>query len=136
MLRNRLEFFGAADWITTRPVIAWSAGAMALSERVILFHDRTTYGVGLAEVLDRGLGLLPGVVFLPHAHQRLALEDVENVAILAHRFAPRTTIGLENGAVLHFTGTTIQSVGAPDAALVLGRDGTLVPLLEAHAVAP
>jgi hypothetical protein len=139
VLRNRLAFFGFDRWLADRKVFAWSAGAMALTDRVVLFHDHTAHGVGLAEVLDRGLALVPNVVFLPHARERLALGDVENVAILARRFAPCRAIGLQNGAVL--TGPGLASTGARDAALLLAPDGTLAPLpdsspQEAHALAP
>jgi len=139
VLRNRLAFFGFEQFLPGRVVFAWSAGAMALTERVVLFHDHTAHGVGLAEVLDRGLGLVPGVVFLPHARERLALSDIENVAILARRFAPARAIGLQNGALL--TGPGLTSAGDRDAALLLGADGTLAPLPdsppeEAHALAP
>jgi hypothetical protein len=134
VLRNRLFFFDAAAWIGSRPIIAWSAGAMVLTEQVVLFHDHTSYGVGLAEILDRGLGLLPGVVFLPHARERLALDDVANVAVLSHRFAPRLSVGLQSGATL--ATRPLRSTGQRDAALLLGSDGLVVPLSEAHAVAP
>jgi hypothetical protein len=134
VLRNRLEFFGGIEWVHRKPIIAWSAGAMALSDHVVLFHDHTTYGVGLAEILDRGLGLVPGVVFLPHARERLDLDDAENVAILARRFAPRRAVGLQNGAVL--SGPRLRSSGVHEAALLLATDGSVTPLSEAHAVAP
>ncbi len=133
VLRNRLFFFGFDRWLPGRTILAWSAGAMALSDRVVLFHDHTTYGVGLAEVLDRGLGLVPGVVFLPHARERLDLQDVENVAVLARRFAPAAAVGLQNGAVL--TGPRLESVGVADAAFTLTPDGALSPLVAIHAPA-
>lgn len=144
VLRNRLAFFGFEEWLRDRRVFAWSAGAMALTERVVLFHDHTTYGIGLAEVLDRGLCLVRDVVFLPHARERLTLDDVENVAILAQRFAPAQTIGLQNGALLdcHPDGGSpgFTNAGASGAAMQLGLDGVLTPLpastAEAHAIAP
>ncbi|MES2641611.1 MAG: hypothetical protein V4850_19120 [Myxococcota bacterium] len=137
VLRNRLAFFGFDEWLRNRRVFAWSAGAMALTDRVVLFHDHTTYGVGLAEILDRGLGLVPGVVFLPHARERLALDDVENVAILSKRFGPSIAIGLQNGALLRDVGANgFINSGTPDAAMRLGPDGVLAPLTEAHAAAP
>jgi hypothetical protein len=91
--------------------------------------------VGLAEVLDRGLGLLPGVVFLPHLHQRLDCDNVENIAIFARRFAPRMVVGLENGATLE--GPALANTGARNAAVRLLPDGAIVPFSEeAHALAP
>lgn len=126
VLRNRLAFFGFDQWLQGRRLIAWSGGAMCISERVLLFHDHTNWGVGIAEYLDRGLGLLPGVVFLPHARARLDLEADDNVAILARRLAPRLALGLENGAVLR--GPDLVPTGRPGAALRLREDGRVVPL--------
>ena len=70
------------------PVAAWSAGAMAIAERVVLFHDHPPQGAGNAEVFEAGLGLVRGAVFLPHAATRLALDDVGRVALLARRLPP------------------------------------------------
>lgn len=85
---NRMRLFGLVDLLGDLPVVAWSAGAMALSERVVLFHDSPPQGMGNPEVLDAGLGLAPGVVVLPHARHRLRLADPARVEILARRFAP------------------------------------------------
>lgn len=133
VLRNRLAFFGLGDVLANRRIVAWSAGAMAIADRVVLFHDHTTWGVGLAEVLDRGLGLVPGVVFLPHAHERLALEEKENVLIFARRFAPARCVGLQAGAVLR---PGLVSVGRHEAAFFLATDGSLPSLGGEHASAP
>ena len=64
-------------------VIAWSAGAMALTERVLLFHDRAPHGPAHAEFLDAGLGWIPGCVLLPHARRRLRTDDPARMAELA-----------------------------------------------------
>ena len=40
-------------------VVAWSAGAMALTDRVLLFHDRAANGPSHAEFADVGAGLDP-----------------------------------------------------------------------------
>ena len=53
------------------PVVAWSAGAMALTERVVLYNDRGPQGVQGAEVWDRGAGRVRDVVAMPHARRRL-----------------------------------------------------------------
>jgi hypothetical protein len=94
---------------------------------VLLFHDQTTFGVGIAEMLDHGLGLLPGLVFLPHARERLDLGATRNVAILARRLAPARAIGLQNGAVLE-RGVSPRVEGRADTAFELGIDGVLHPL--------
>ena len=48
------------------PVIAWSAGAMALADRIVLFHDRSPHGPGHPEVYGSGLSVVRDVVLLPH----------------------------------------------------------------------
>ena len=54
------------------PVVGWSAGAMVLTDHIVLYHDKGPAGVQPAEVWDRGLGRVPRVVALPHARWRLA----------------------------------------------------------------
>lgn len=98
VLLNRLALFGLGPVLATRPVIAWSAGAMAVSERVVLFHDRPPHGPGWAEVLEAGLGLARGVVPFPHAKRRLDLENRARVALAARRFAPALCLALDEGA--------------------------------------
>ncbi len=67
-------------------VVAWSAGAMALTERVVLFHDRTPQGLSPSEIYGDGLGLIRDVVLLPHARRRLRIDDPLRMATLALRF--------------------------------------------------
>jgi len=78
-------------------VIAWSAGAMALTDRIVLFHDRAPQGPGHPEVYGSGLSLLRDVVLLPHARARLLLDDTPRMAVLARRFAPARCVPLEAG---------------------------------------
>jgi hypothetical protein len=93
-LLNRLRLFGIDEMIDGHVVFAWTAGAMAISERVVLFHDSPPQGPGAAEVLDRGLGLCPGVVVFPHPETRLRLDDEERVSVLARRFAPALCLAM------------------------------------------
>jgi hypothetical protein len=79
------------------PVIAWSAGAMALTSRVVLFHDHAPQGSQEAEVYDRGLGRVPGVIALPHARRRLRLDDRARCAVLARRFPDHRLLLLDDG---------------------------------------
>src|SRR5438093_12791972 len=67
VLLNRLRLFGVMELAAGRPVLAWSAGAMAVAERIVLFHDSPPQGPGNAELLDPGLALIPSVVPFPHA---------------------------------------------------------------------
>ena len=76
-------------------MIAWSAGAMALTDRIVLFHDRSPQGPGHPEVYGSGLSVLRDVVLLPHARARLLLDDTPRMAVFARRFAPARCVLLE-----------------------------------------
>ena len=101
-------------------VVAWSAGAMALTDEVVLFHDFTPQGVTAAELHDRGLGRLPGIVALPHAKRRLRLDDHERMSVLARRFAEHRLLLLDDGAVVRFPD---GATDLPAGARVLDRTG-------------
>ncbi len=102
VLLNRLKLFDVAGLVGERPVLAWSAGAMVLTQRVILFHDSPPQGPGVAQVLDEGLGLVPNLVALPSPRQRLKLHDHERVSILARRFAPDVCVALDDGTQVSY----------------------------------
>ncbi len=106
VLLNRLRLFDFLGLAGNCPVIAWSAGAMAVSERVVLFHDSPPQGAGNPEVLDAGLGLGRQLVALPHARRRLRLGDPLRVSLFARRFAPSTCAVLEEGARLDWDGAS------------------------------
>jgi cyanophycinase-like exopeptidase len=117
VLFNRLRLFDLGDVLRTRAVVAWSAGAMVLSERIVLFHDDPPQGRGTPEVFGAGLGLCPGYVFLPHARARLRLGDARRVTTLARRFAPLGCVALEAGGGLwcrdgiwHGIGTGVEEL--------------------------
>ncbi len=97
VLINRLRLFRFAELAPSKPIIAWSAGAMALAERIVLFHDSPPQGAGNAEVLDLGLGLYSGLLPLPHARRRLRLDDPFRVDLFARRFAPDVCLVLDDG---------------------------------------
>jgi hypothetical protein len=103
VLLNRLKLFGVAALAGERPVFAWSAGAMACAEVVVLFHDAPPQGQGICQVFDAGLALARGVVPMPSPRQRLRTDDPENVSWLARRFAPAACVGLGDGARVTFT---------------------------------
>jgi hypothetical protein len=102
VLLYRLLLFNLAPLIEKKTLIAWSAGAMALSEHIVLFHDSPPQGQGNPEVLDNGLGQARGVIPFPNAKRRLKLGDPVRVALLARRFAPCTCAALDDGAELHY----------------------------------
>jgi hypothetical protein len=98
VLADVLHLFNVAAALNGgAPVIAWSAGAMALTDRIVLFHDRAPQGPGQPEVYGSGLSLVRDVVLLPHAKARLLLDDAPRLAVLARRFAPARCVPLEAG---------------------------------------
>jgi hypothetical protein len=100
VLADVLHLFNVAAALNGTPVIAWSAGAMALTDRIVLFHDRAPQGPGHPEVWASGLSVVRDVVLLPHARARLLLEDAPRMAVLARRFAPARCVPLEAGTRL------------------------------------
>jgi hypothetical protein len=106
--------------VTAPPVvIAWSAGAMALTDRVLLFHDRAPHGPAHPEFLDAGLGWLPGCVLLPHARRRLRTDDRPRMAELAARVAPAACVVLDDGMRLDVP----EDGTLPPATRVVADDG-------------
>lgn len=100
VLLNRLRLFGLDRLLAQKNIIAWSAGAMALSDKVVLFHDNTPQGSRDAEVFDIGLGIVNRSVFLPDAKHRLRLSDKTRIALFCRRFAPAVCLTLDSGSLL------------------------------------
>ncbi len=105
ILLRRLRLFGVLELLERQPIIAWSAGAMVVSERVVLFHDDPPQGAGSAEVAELGLGACTGIVPLPHADKRLELGDRERVALFVRRFGPDLCAALVPRTRLDWDGT-------------------------------
>lgn len=113
VLLNRLRLFGLDELLAGKTIVAWSAGAMALTKLVVLFHDRTPLGNRDAEILEVGLGFVPGVVVLPNATHRLRLNDRVRVGLFSRRFAPAKCLTLDSGAMLqHRDGKLVAVDGA------------------------
>lgn len=93
-LINRLALFDIGPLAGRKVVFAWSGGAMAVSDRVVLFHDDPPQGPGVSEILDAGLGLVPGAVVLPQPEQRLQLGDKARVRRMVNRFLPARCLAL------------------------------------------
>jgi len=104
-------------------VAAWSAGAMALTDRIVLFHDRAPQGPGHPEVYASGLSVVRDAVLLPHARARLLLDDAPRMAVFARRFGPARCILLESG-----TRIEIGGAGWPPGVRVIGEDGHVTAL--------
>ena len=124
VLGHVLRLFGVGRPPT---VVAWSGGAMALTDRVLLFHDRTANGPSPAEFSDVGLGWIPGAVLLPHARRRLRTDDAARMSRLARRFAPATCLVLDDGVRVDLG----PEGELPPQARVVSDDGRIVEGAEA-----
>jgi hypothetical protein len=123
VLTEVLHLFNVAAALRS-PVIAWSAGAMALAERIVLFHDRAAHGPGHPEVYASGLSILRGIVPLPHPRARLLLDDRARMAVFASRFAPARCVLLERGTRMDIDGDDTL----PPSVHVLAVDGRVTTL--------
>ncbi len=122
VLMNRLQLFGVGPMLADKHVVAWSAGAMVLSRRIVLYHDHTPLVRRDAELFGPGLDLLPGFVFLPDAERRLQTSDVLRMSLYSRRFAPDTCVILDSGATLQIDAGHVVAV---DGARRLTRGGRL-----------
>jgi hypothetical protein len=121
VLRWVLQLFDVAAALRS-PVIAWSAGAMALTDRIVLFHDRAPQGPGNPETYRRGLSVVHDIVALPHARARLLIDDAERMAVFARRFAPARCVLLEQGTRVD----TDAGGTCPPGTRILGEDGRVL----------
>jgi hypothetical protein len=123
VLLSVLHLFNIAGVLRT-PVIAWSAGAIALTDRVVLFHDRAPQGPGNAEIYERGVSVVRGIVALPHARARLLLDDIVRMSVFARRFEPARCVPLERGARVD----TDADGTCPPGTRILGLNGRVQTL--------
>ncbi|MCB9779890.1 MAG: Type 1 glutamine amidotransferase-like domain-containing protein [Alphaproteobacteria bacterium] len=134
VLLNRMGFFGLDRLLTARhadglPIVAWSAGAMVLTERILLFYDDPPDGAGDPHVLDRGLGLLPDLTLLPHGRQRLRTEDLDRMHRLCTRLGRRRGLLLDSGAwIERRPDGTLVDHGRTGTACIVEPDGGLCAL--------
>ena len=110
ILINRLRLFGLADMLRAKHVVAWSAGAMALCDRIVLFHDNPPQGRRNPEVFGPGLGLVRRQVLFPNARTRLRTSDRVRMQLLGRRFAPAACVTLDSGAMLRIADGELVSV--------------------------
>ncbi len=127
-LLNRLALFDVIELAAGKPVIAWSAGAMVLTDRIVLFHDYPPYGSDIAQVLDAGFGLAPGIVVLPDPRRRINFGAHAGIQRFARRMAPATCVAMDPGARVVFDGGTLVRASAARLTTTgdveLGWDGT------------
>lgn len=125
VLLSRMRLFDVLPLLGRRPIVAWSAGAMVLAERIVLFHDSPPQGAGNPEVFEAGLGCCPAMVPLPHARRRLRLADPVRVELFARRFSPSTCVALDPGTWVEWDGAHWS---AARGTTKLGRRGNLLPV--------
>ena len=116
VLLHLLQVFGVAPLIRP-PVITWSAGAMALCPRVVLFGDHAPYGHPDPEFYAAGLGLYAQAVPFPHARRRLRLNDHDHRQLLADRLAPYPGLILDDGVRLDL----MDQAGLPAGVVLLAE---------------
>jgi hypothetical protein len=129
VLLNRMRLFGVMDLFRRHTVFAWSAGAIAMTERVVLYHDDPPWGRGNPIILGPGFGVCPGIVALPHAHRRLRLDRPSRLQLWHERFAPLHCVTMDDGSWLIARGG--RFVASRGGVQVFGRDGHLAEFLAA-----
>ena len=118
VLVGAMHLFNIAPQLQV-PIVAWGAGAMALTDRVVLFHDRAAHGPSVSEVFASGLGLVKDTVAFPGARERLDLGNQVRMGVLARRFSPAQCLMLNDRARVDI----LPGGGLPDDAPVLDADG-------------
>ena len=127
VLLNRMRLFRLGGVLAQKPLIAWSAGAMALSERIVLFHHNAPQGRRDAELLDAGLGIVRRRVLLPHARTRLDWSNRKRMALFSRRFAPAACCTLDEGSLLHFEDERLVSAAKSFQVTRTGQKRVLTP---------
>lgn len=122
VLLNRLRLYDLGPLISNKTLIGWSAGAMALAQRIFLFHDHSPQGAGNAEVFDTGLGAYRGVIAFPDPETRLAVDDPQRISLLAGRLQPTRGVVLDELSILAWDGRNWHAHGSTG---VLGTDGAI-----------
>lgn len=96
VLNDCLHLCNLAVLIEDRPMVAWSSGCMAVSERIVVVDDDDPASRP-DQVYDIGSGVARGMVALPAAAARLRAHDPDHLAVLARRCAPSVCVLLDSG---------------------------------------
>ncbi len=125
VLNDCLHLCNLASLIDAQPLLAWSSGCMAISERIVVIDDDDP-AARPAELFDIGIGVARGLVALPVSN-RLHNHDTHGRALLAARFAPSVCVVLDPGDRLELSSglpADLSAVGivAPDGRLVRGAE--------------
>ena len=122
VLLNRMRLFAIEPLLRRPTVFAWSAGAMVLTDRIVLFHDTPPQGAHAPEVMEHGFGLISNVVVLPSARRRLQLSDTTRVSLMSRRLSPSLCVPMDEQELLECHNSSLSgSAGLR----VLQTDGTI-----------
>jgi hypothetical protein len=126
VLNDCLHLCNLAALIEAQPLIAWSSGCMAISERIFVVDDDDPASRP-DEIFDIGIGVARGLVALPAAAARLRERDPERLAVLARRVAPSVCVLLDAGDRLELSSGLPAELGgvgviAPDGRLLRGAE--------------
>jgi hypothetical protein len=107
VLLNRMRLFDVGALLAGKNIVAWSAGAMVLTDRIVLFHERMPLERRDPEILGAGFGIVPRFVLFPNGADRLREKDRLRIGLTSRRFSPAVCAVLDSGAALTIGGTTL-----------------------------
>ena len=110
---NRLKIFGVLEMKPFIPIVAWSAGAMALADQIVFFHDSPPQGPGDPEVLRPGMGYYTEILPFPDGKNRLHLDDLQRVSLMARRFSRFACVVFDEQTILDRIDGHWRSEGEP-----------------------
>ncbi len=129
LLLDALRFFRLRDALSEAlrrgvQIVAMSAGAMVLCERVIIYDDLATRRRDF-QLYDRGLALVRDIQLFPHCMERIQTDDADNLAYLARRFRHHACVGLNQRSFLQFELEPRRAIsyGGGDCVFVFDPDG-------------
>jgi hypothetical protein len=126
VLNDCLHLCNLASLIDAQPLLAWSSGCMAISERIVVVDDDDPASRP-AELYDVGIGVARGLVALP-VSGRLHGHDANALALLAARFAPSVCVVLDGGDRLELSSGVATDLGGVG---IVASDGRVVRGAEA-----
>lgn len=128
-LLDALRFFRLRDVLAEAlrrgtQIVAMSAGAMVLCERVIIYDDHAATRRDF-QLYDRGLALVRDIQLFPHCTERIQTDDPDNLAYLARRFRHHACVGLNQRSFLLFEPgpRRATSIGDDDCVVVFDPEG-------------
>ena len=140
LLLDALRFFRLRDALGEAlrrgtQIVAMSAGAMVLCERVIIYDDHATKRRDF-QLYDRGLALVRDIQLFPHCMERIQTDDPDNLAYLARRFRHHACVGLNQRSFLLFEldPRRARSFGGQDCVFVFDPEGRKISYHKGEAI--